>query len=166
MEVVKNHKKDDVIKIEVINNGKEYTRTAKLYEAEGDVYIGITTLYNYDIESDINIDVKYSKHTYGSSGSFMVSLMMYDILNEFDLSHGLKIAGTGSLDKTGAVHEIAGVKYKLKGAVNDKADIFFVPNENNYDEAIKEQKKHNYDIKIIGIDTIDDAIKYLENYGL
>lgn len=52
-------------------------------------------------------------------------------------------------------------------ADNAGADIFFAPNENNsnksnYKEAVKTAKDIDTDMKIIPIDTFDDAVKYLE----
>ena len=67
------------------------------------------------------------------------------------------------IDSNGNVGEIGGVEYKLKGAVNEKSDIFFVPMGNNYDECLKIKKEKKYDIVIVGISKIDDAIEYLEN---
>ena len=55
------------------------------------------------------------------------------------------------------------VKYKLKGAVSKKADIFFALEGDNYNDAIKEKKKNNYDIEIVKVKTLRDAIEYLEN---
>ena len=94
----------------------------------------------------------------------METLYIYDNLVERDISNGLKIAGTGSIDAEGNVVEIDGVKYKLKGAVKAKADIFFVPKGENYDEAIKIQNENKYDIEIVGVSTFDEALLYLYNY--
>ena len=55
------------------------------------------------------------------------------------------------------------MKYKLIGAVKNKADIFLVPNGKNYEEAIKIKKEKNYDIKIVGVSTLKDAINELKN---
>ena len=55
-----------------------------------------------------------------------------------------------------------GLYCDLKGAVKNKADIFFVP-VNNYNEAIKEKNENNYDIDIVKIYKFSDAIKYLES---
>ena len=52
------------------------------------------------------------------------------------------------------------MKFKLKGAVKKHADVFLVP-EKNYEEAIKEQKKHKYKIKIIKVKTFNQALKEL-----
>ena len=93
----------------------------------------------------------------------MTTLAIYDSLIEKDLTKGLKIVGTGTIDIEGNVGEIGGVKYKLKGVVNNKADIFFVPNGKNYEDAIKIKKEKGYNIKIVGVSTLDEAIEYLEN---
>ena len=58
------------------------------------------------------------------------------------------------------VGEIGGVKYKLIGAVKNKADIFICPEE-NYEEAISVAKDKDYDIKIISAKTFDEALEKL-----
>ena len=57
--------------------------------------------------------------------------------------------------------EIGGVKYKLMGAVKSKADIFFVP-EKNYDEALKVKNEKNYNIDLVMVKTLGEAINYLK----
>ena len=79
-----------------------------------------------------------------------------------DITKGKTIVGTGTIDKNGNVGAIGGVEYKIKGAVKSKADLFIVPNE-NLDEALKVKKKYNYKIKIVGVDTFDEALNYLKN---
>lgn len=153
----------DKIDIKVENNKKNYNRYAYVYEIEGVKKIGISCATDYEYVTNPEIKFTIDKNEYGSSGGFMTSLAIYDYLIEDDLTHGLKIVGTGTIDIDGKVGEIGGVKYKLKGAIKNDADIFFVPNGKNYEEAIKLKKKHEYDIKIIGISTLDDAISYLEN---
>ena len=60
------------------------------------------------------------------------------------------------------IGSIGGVKFKLAGAVSKKADVFLVPAGENYKEAIKYKKKNNYDIKIIGVSNLEEAILELE----
>ena len=156
-------KVNEKITLKVINNNKEYERYAKLIEYEGNVIIGISIEYYRYIESDPEISFNFPKKEAGSSGGFILSLAIYDYISDEDLANGLKIAGTGTIDENGNVGEIGGVIYKLKGAVESKADVFFVPNNNNYEEAISYAKKKNYKIPIIGIDKLEDAINYLRN---
>ena len=68
--------------------------------------------------------------------------------------------GTGTISSDGLVGEIGGVKYKLMGAVKKKADVFLCPKD-NYDEAIRLVKDKDYDIKVVSVNTIEDAINYL-----
>ena len=91
----------------------------------------------------------------------MLSLEIYNQLIVDDITHGYKIAGTGTIDEDGKIGTIGGVKYKLKGAEEDKAKVFFVPS-GNYDEAIKEKGNHNYKIEVVKVETIDDAINYMK----
>ncbi len=164
--ILQSYKNNDTVKIKVKNSGIEYIRNAKLKEEEGKIYVGIVCIDFKDIKTDIKLDIKYDSNTYGSSGGFMVALMLYDVLIPNDLTNGLKISGTGTIDEDGNVGIIGGVKYKLKGAAIKKADIFFVPSGENYEEALKVKKENKLDIEIVAVKTIDDAIKYLENYGL
>lgn len=54
----------------------------------------------------------------------MTTLEIYNSLTDDDLTKGYKIVGTGTIDMEGNVGMIGGVKYKLKGAIKKKADIF------------------------------------------
>ena len=153
---------DDEIIIKVKRNEKEYECYAKIKEIDNEKKIGIYLIKLYDYEVKRDIDLSFSKREGGSSGGFMLSLAIYNRLIEKDITNGLKIVGTGTIDSEGNVGEIGGVKYKLKGAVKNKADIFFVP-KNNYQEALSEKQKNKYKIDIVKVDTLKDAINYLES---
>ena len=90
-----------------------------------------------------------------------MALMVYNALTKQDLTKGMKVVGTGTIDLDGKVGEIGGVKYKLMGAVKNKADVFLVPKE-NYKEAMRVKEKKKYDIEIVEVRTLKDAIDYLE----
>lgn len=148
----------DKISIKVKNNDKEYDKYAYVRYENNRKIIGISLETLYDIETSVDVDFRFSKSESGPSGGLILSLALYDKLVDEDITKGYKIAGTGTIDKDGNVGEIGGVKYKLKGAVDSKADIFLVPNGENYEECIKLKEKHNYDIKIIGVDTFEEAL--------
>ena len=93
----------------------------------------------------------------------MLSLAIYNSITEEDITHGLKVVGTGTIDIDGKVGAIDGVKYKMLGAKKNKADIFLCPKE-NYDEAIKVKKKYNINMDVVSINTFNDALNYLQNY--
>lgn len=151
------------LNIKVKRNGKEMMKYAIVHEKDGRKLIGIALTSIYDYEVDPKITFTFSNSESGPSGGFMVTLAIYNQLIDNDISNGLKIAGTGTIDIEGNVGSIGGVKYKLKGAVDSKSDIFLVTAGENYEEAIKYQKKYHYDIKIIGISTFEEAIEKLES---
>ena len=61
----------------------------------------------------------------------------------------------------GNVGEIAGVKYKIMGAVKNKADVFIVPAD-NYEEAKQIVNKYNYKIKLIEAKNFNQVLEDLE----
>ncbi len=151
----------DKLNVKVKRNGKEVDCYAKLVKVDGEKVIGLYLVNIYDYEVDPKIELKFKSNESGPSGGFMLSLAIYDRLVSEDLTKGRKIVGTGTIDASGNVGEIGGVKYKLIGAVKEKADIFFVPKE-NYEEAIETKKKYKYDINVIKVSKLEDAIKYLQ----
>ncbi|MGM9849976.1 MAG: S16 family serine protease [Bacilli bacterium] len=151
------------VKITVINDKKEYIREAELISYEGKTIIGVGIKETFDIKSNHKININYKKRESGPSGGMMTALTVYSYLTDTDLTKNKTVVGTGTIDKDGNVGEIGGVKYKLIGAVKNKADIFLVPNGENYEEAIKVKKEKNYDIKIVGVSTLKDAINELKN---
>ena len=92
----------------------------------------------------------------------MCALEIYNRITDYDITKGDIIAGTGSIDENGIVGDIDGVKYKLKGAVKNKAKVFIVPS-GNYDEALKLKEENNYDIELIKADNLHNVIENLKN---
>ena len=155
----------DKVTLKYIRKGKEKNVYLKVREENNSKILGLMVVTIYDYETIPEISFKFGKKEGGSSGGLTLALAIYNKLVEEDITHGYTIVGTGTIDENGVVGPIGGVKYKLKGAVKKKADIFLVPNGENYQEAIKEKEKHNYKIDIIGVDTFSDAIKKLEEYS-
>lgn len=151
----------DQISLKVKNNNKEYYRKAKLIEYEGETIIGVMIVQVNDYNLKPNIEVQTNKRESGPSGGLMLALSIYNKLTNKDITNNLTIVGTGTIDIDGNVGDIGGVEYKLKAAVKEDADLFIVPNGDNYDEAIKVKKKNKYKIKIVGVSTFDEAIEYL-----
>ena len=151
------------LNIKVKNNNKEYNRYAYIKEEKNDKKIGILISNIRDYETNPNIKVNIDSNESGSSGGLITALSIYDSLVSEDITHGLTIVGTGTIDLNGNIGSIGGVEYKLKSAVKNNADLFIVPNGENYDESIRLKNKNNYNIEIIGVDTFDETLKYLEN---
>lgn len=150
---------NQTITISVMRDNKEHSFKVKL-DDEKKLGIIVQTDYEYELDPEINIKFKTSES--GSSGGLMLALSIYNAITSEDITHGLKVAGTGTIDIEGNVGEIGGIKYKIMGAVRNKMDLVFVPTA-NYDEAIKVKKEHNYDIDIIKVHTFEEALNYLNN---
>lgn len=154
---------EDSINITVENNGKEINRTAKLVKYENNYILGVAVSETSDIQAKPNIKFNFKKSESGPSGGLMMALAIYNALTETDITNGKKIVGTGTIDKLGNVGAIDGVEFKLKAAVKEDADIFLVPANENYNEAIQIKQKENYKINIVPINTFKEAIEYLKS---
>lgn len=159
--IINTKNEGDYIDIVVDRNGEYVTTKSKIYNTSDGLKVGIVFLTTYEYDANPKIDVKMKDKESGSSGGLMLSLAIYNELVEKDITHGLKIVGTGTIDVNGVVGKIDGVKYKILGAVKNKADLFICPKD-NYEEAIKVKKSHDLDIDVISVETFDEAIEYLE----
>ncbi len=157
--LIRKHEINDKINFVVMRDKKEVECYAILQEINDTKVVGISFMQDFNYETDPKIELKFKSSESGPSGGLMTAISIYDKLVDDDLTKGLKIVGTGTINSDGTVGSIGGVKYKLKGAVRSKADVFIVPNEENYDEVMKIMKKEKYKIKILGVSTFDEAIK-------
>lgn len=158
--VINGYSVNDKVNITVLRNKKEVVTESEIVEIDNEKKLGIVLFDDITYETDPKIKFKFKNRESGPSGGLTIALGIYNGLVDEDITKGYKIVGTGTIDRNGLVGEIGGIKYKLKGAVNDKADYFIVPKE-NYKEAIEEKNKNNYKINIIGVSTFDDAINEL-----
>lgn len=157
--IVNTKKVGDKLNI-VTTNGEKYIEV-KEKDGKNNTLIYIICNNKYDV-NDFTFD--FDKSESGPSGGLMVALSIYDKLVDFDLTNGLVVAGTGTIDMDGNVGEISGIKYKIVGAGEQGADIFLVPKE-NYAEAYEVKKINGYDdMKLVPVETFSDAVKYLEEY--
>ncbi len=118
--------------------------------------------YKYEIVSDAAI-------VDGPSAGLPMGLLTVGMLE------GIKIpdyvSATGTISSQGAIGAIGGVLEKTKVAHDKGIKLFFVP-KSNLDVVVKDDgvKKVNlsnyayekYGIKVIGVDTLDEALAYLD----
>ena len=152
----------DKIKLVVKRRGEEKEAYATIKNYQGRKIVGISITNIYDYETNPKIKLKFKQSESGPSGGLMLTLAIYNSLVDKDITNGKKVVGTGTISEDGSVGSIGGVKYKLNGAVRQKADVFLVPAGENYEEALKEAKRKNYSIKIEAVSTFDEALKKLK----
>lgn len=156
------YKENDKINFKVLRDNKEIDAYAILKKENDRVIVGMYLAELKDVVTNPSVKYIFKDNESGSSRGLMCALDIYNKITEFDLTKGDIIAGTGVIYEDGSVGSIDGVKYKLKGAVKNKAKVFIVPSE-NYEEAVKLKKEHNYDIEIIEADNLHNVIEQLKN---
>jgi PDZ domain-containing protein len=104
---------------------------------------------------DVGID---SQNIGGPSAGMMFTLQIMDQLTDGEITHGERIAGTGTITRDGTVGSIGGVKQKVFGAIDAGVRAVLVP-AGNYDDAVAAAGDA---IEVVRIETIEDAIAFLE----
>jgi len=118
--------------------------------------------------SDANVDVIFpvdvsidSRNIGGPSAGLMFTLEVMDELTAQDMTHGRRIAGTGTIDPDGNVGAIGGIRQKIFGAIDAGAQYVLVP-AGNYDEAVAAAGDK---IEVIKVENIQDALTFLKSLG-
>lgn len=155
-----NYEIGDKVEVKYLRNDNLETGYIVVRELDGEKKAGIYIIKLYEYDVNRKVDINFDSSEGGPSGGFMLSLAIYNRLVPEDLTKGRKIAGTGTIEDNGTIGEIGGVKYKVIGANSGDVDIFFVP-EDNYEEAITYKNKKGYDLNIVKVKTLSDAIDYL-----
>lgn len=112
--------------------------------------------YNPRFVFPIDVDID-SSNIGGPSAGMMYTLAIINVLTPEDLTHGLRIAGTGTISTNGDVGPIGGVRQKVVGATKSGAQYILVP-EANYEEALTAGIEG---AEIVAVATIDDALDFL-----
>ena len=118
--------------------------------------------FNIDYNT-LNPSVKINyENVGGPSGGLLQTLCIYNQLVEEDLTKGLKISGTGTIEYDTSIGKIGGIKEKIPTAYEDDMDVFFCP-AGNYDDALTAYNKlKNKDkMSLVRVETLSDAIEYL-----
>ena len=117
--------------------------------------VGITLSTEYDFPFDVHIQLD---NVGGPSAGMMFALGIVDELTPGELTGGNDIAGTGTIDATGAVGPIGGIRQKLYGARDAGADYFLAP-ASNCDEVVG----HVPDgLTVISTATLEQSIDAIE----
>lgn len=169
IEYMTGKKEGEVVNIEYVREGKRFTEKLQLKpipNSEGRVGIGVSVVTERELVVDP--EVKINAHEIGGpSAGLMFTLEIYNQLVEEDLTRGHKIAGTGTINAEGEVGPIGGIQQKVVAAHDAGAEVFFAPNEkgtpkSNYKEALEAAEDIKTKMKIVPVDTLDDALTYLE----
>jgi len=117
--------------------------------------LGIIVGSEYDFPFDVKIQLE---NVGGPSAGMMFALGIIDKLTPGELNGGEKIAGTGTIDATGVVGPIGGIRQKLYGASNAGAQYFLAP-ESNCNEVTGHIPAG---LTVFAVKTLDDALTALD----
>jgi Lon-like protease len=95
----------------------------------------------------------------GPSAGLMWALGLYDLLTPGDLTGGMTIAGTGTIDTQGAVGPIGGILDKVVAAERAGAMIFLVPADNMAELGDEDTG----DMRLISVATFKEALEALDH---
>ena len=126
--------------------------------ADGRALIGvmIDPTFTFPVKVDISID-----GIGGPSAGTMFALGIVDKLTPADEANGAKIAGTGTMDVTGEVGPIGGIRQKLVGARRDGAAWFLAP-ASNCDEVVGHVPAG---LRVVKVATLGDAVAAMTAIG-
>ena len=162
-EIISNREYGEILNIKVKRSEKEINCHGKVRNIDDKKVIGVVLSKTSDIETNPDIKLNFKSSESGPSGGLILALSIYNSLVEKNITGGLKIVGTGTINLDGTVGSIGGIKYKIKGAVKENADVFLVPIGNNYEEARKIIIDNDYDLKLIPVKSFDDALEKILN---
>ncbi|MCR8659098.1 PDZ domain-containing protein [Paenibacillus endoradicis] len=123
----------DHVQLELLREGKQVKSTVStIASTDGDnravLGVSIQNAYRTQIEGKLTFK-SYIAHAGGPSHGAMLTLAFLDQLTEGDLTGGLKIAGTGTIEPDGTVGMVGGIEQKAYAVGRTTADVFFVPKE-------------------------------------
>ncbi|MBF4560584.1 PDZ domain-containing protein [Microbacterium sp. VKM Ac-2870] len=116
--------------------------------------VGISSMHDYDFPIDVTIQLN---NVGGPSAGMMFALGIIDTLTDGTLNGGENVAGTGTIDSTGTVGPIGGIRQKMYGAVGAGATYFLAPKD-NCDEVVG----HVPDgLRVFSVATLKDSLTAL-----
>ena len=139
----------------IIRDGAEETVKVTPIDANGAVVIGINVRMDYEFPFEVQIQLD---RVGGPSAGMMFSLGIIDKLTPGALQGGADVAGTGTIDQSGQVGPIGGIRQKLYGAKNSGAEWFLAPADN-----CGEVTGHVPDgLTVFAVETLDDSLAALD----
>lgn len=144
-----------MVDVTVERDGALHVVRFPLVGRDGKVLIGVLIEDAIELNKKLPLDITISTHNVnGASAGLMFTLEIVDQLTPGGLTHGLKVAGTGTIDLDGRVGPIEGTELKLVAAKRAGATVFLVPEE-NYPDV----KGMMPEVRIVPVRTLKEAIR-------
>lgn len=155
-ELLRSRPAGEARKISYVRDGAEASAMiGTLAGSDGIPRLGVYVEQKQPAPFDVTFDLD---RIGGPSAGLMFTLGVIDKIDPVDLTGGIRIAGTGTMDDEGNVGPIGGVPQKLRGAKRDRATVFLVP-VNNCAEAVANAVSG---LTLVKVATVDDALQALQ----
>tara|TARA_Y100000741_G_scaffold284169_1_gene223907 strand:+ start:1388 stop:2389 length:1002 start_codon:yes stop_codon:yes gene_type:complete len=154
----------DMVSLGLIRNDKEMNIETKLIEHidyENEPMVGfLASTPNQRFVFPISVDID-TGNVGGPSAGLMMALNVYNSLTEYDITKGIKVAGTGTIEIDGSVGPVGGVKQKVIAAKNAGSTLILVPTS-NFDDV---QSYIDEETSIVSVDTFNEALNLISEYS-
>ncbi|MEV6377355.1 PDZ domain-containing protein [Micromonospora sp. WP24] len=154
-ELIRAKRAGSALTIGYTRDGAPATARITSREQDGNPRIGVEVEQKQPHPFTLNIDLE---DIGGPSAGLMFALGIVDKLTPADLTGGMVVAGTGTIDDEGKVGPIGGIAQKLVGAKHAGAKVFLVPAD-NCAEAVRNPQP---DLPLIRVGSLDEALTALD----
>lgn len=143
------------VSIGLNRDGTEQSVDVAPIDIDGNVVLGINVKSDYKFPFDVNIQLD---KVGGPSAGMMFALGIIDKLTPGSIQGGADVAGTGTIDQSGTVGPIGGIRQKLFGAKEAGAEWFLAPAAN-----CDEVSGHVPDgLTVLAVSTLDESLAALD----
>lgn len=146
-----------IVELGVLRDGKiENFRLRTVEGEEGRAVIGVEVIQNYELPFKVEIDAGAIG---GPSAGLTFALVIADLLGPEDLTGGLVVADTGTIDSEGRIGPVGGIAQKIAAAEDQGAEVFLVPKSQLADARATAETS----MVIIGVSTLQEAVDALRD---
>jgi PDZ domain-containing protein len=156
----------EVVRLEVepVRGGTSRVVQVTLGEREDDPtigFLGVVPQTRWEDVDDLPVDVLVNTgRVGGNSAGLALTLSILDLVTPGELTGGLRVATTGTIDIGGNVGPIGGIIQKVAAAREAGIDLFLVPTT-----ELADAREHAGDLPVEGVSTLDDALAALARHG-
>jgi len=157
-EAIARHGTETPATFDVVRAGAPLTVEVTPVDSGGVTVIGVGVQMHYEFPVDVRIRLD---DVGGPSAGMMFALGIVDVLTPDPMTGGETIAGTGTIDSSGDVGAIGGIRQKLWGAERAGADWFLAP-QANCGEVVGNVPDG---LRVFAVTTLDEAREIVEAVG-
>lgn len=130
-------------------------------DEEGEVLLGVALATSFELtELPVDIEIDTAR-VGGPSAGLALSLSILDVLTDGELTGGIEVATTGTIDVLGNVGPIGGVEQKAHAVRRAGIDLFLVP-EADFEAAVSAAGD---DLEVVAVATFAEAVEVLAERG-